>query len=139
MRVHINIPEEVKLAVAETEAAKKREQSKQWYNTVRKVVAGKQAAGAHFADLTEEMAELVSSNSEEIKVVPVRDNSDRKTGYYAIFNLCEIAGREWSDDITMEVPAEKIRLFAGAGKWHLKEWTRTSWLRRLGVRRINLK
>ena len=136
MRVSINIHEEVKLAVAETETAKQR---KQWYDTVRKVVAGKQAVGAHFADLTEEMAELVSSNSEEIKVVPVRDNSDRKTGYYAIFNLCEIAGREWSDYITMEVPAEKIRLFAGAGKWHLKEWTRTSWLRRLGVRRINLK
>lgn len=136
MRVNINIPEEVKLAVVETETAKQREK---WYNTVQKVVGGKQAVGAYFVDLTEEMAELVSTNSDEIKVVPVRDNSDRKTGYYAIFNLCEIEGREWSDYITMEVPAEKIRLFAGAGKWHLKEWTKASWLRGLGVRRINLK
>lgn len=136
MRTNINIPEEVKLAVANAEAEKQREQ---WYNTVRKIVAGKQAVGKHFSDLSEEMAEMVSNSSNEIKVVPVRDNSDNKTGYYAIFNLCEIDGRERSDYITMEVPTEKIRLFAGANKWHLKEWTRTSWLRKLGVRTINLK
>lgn len=136
MITNINIPEEVKLSVANAETAKQRDQ---WYDTVRKVVAGKQAVGKYIADLSEEMAELVSKNSNEIKVVPVRDNADRKTGYYAIFNLCEIEGREWPDSITMEVPDGKIRLFAGAGKWHLKEWTRTSWLRRLGVRRIELK
>ena len=136
MRTNINIPEEVKLAVANAEAEKKRDQ---WYNTVRKIVAGKQAVGKYFADLSEEIAEMISNSSKEIKVVPVRDNADNKTGYYAIFNLCEIEGREWSDDITMEVPAGKSKLFAGANKWHLKEWTRTSWLRRLGVRRINLK
>lgn len=136
MRTNINIPEEVKLAVANADADKQR---KQWYDTLRKIVAGKQAVGKYFADLSEEIAELVSNNSNEIKVVPVRDNSDNKTGYYAIFNLCEIEGREWSDNITMEVPAEKARLFAGANKWHLKEWTRTSWLRKLGVRRIDFK
>lgn len=135
MRTNINIPEEVRLAVAEAETAEQREQ---WYNTVRKVVAGKQAVGKYFAGLTEEMAEMISNNSEEIKVVPVRDNADNKTGYYAIFNLCEIEGREWSDSITMEVPTEKNRLFAGANKWHLKEWTGTSWLRKFGVKRINL-
>lgn len=136
MRTNINIPEEVKLAVANAEAEKQRDQ---WYNTVRKIVAGKQAVGKYFADLSEEIAEMISNSSKEIKVVPVRDNADNKTGYYAIFNLCEIEGREWSDYITMEVPAGKSKLFAGANKWHLKEWTRTSWLRRLGVRIINLK
>lgn len=136
MRTNINIPEEVKLAVANAEATRQRDE---WYNVVRKVVAGKQAVGKYFADLSEEIAEMISNSSKEIKVLPVRDNSDRKTGYYAIFNLCEIEGREWSDCITMEVPAEKSKLFAGANKWHLKEWTRTSWLRRLGVRRIELK
>lgn len=135
MITNINIPEEVKLAVANAETAKQRDE---WYNKVRKAVAGKQAVGKYIADLSEEMAEMVSNNSKEIKVVPVRDNADRKTGYYAIFNLCEIEGREWSDSITMEVPDGKSRLFAGAGKWHLKEWTRTSWLCRLGVRRIEL-
>lgn len=134
MRTNINIPEEVRLAVAEAETAEQREQ---WYNTVRKVVV-RQAVGKYFAGLTEEMAEMISNNSEEIKVVPVRDNADNKTGYYAIFNLCEIEGREWSDSITMEVPTEKNRLFAGANKWHLKEWTGTSWLRKFGVKRINL-
>lgn len=136
MRTSINIPEEVKLAVENAETEKQREQC---YNTVRKVVAGKQAVGKYFADLSEEMAELISNNSAEIKVVPVRNNADRKTGYYAIFNLCEIEGREWSDSITMEVPDGKASLFAGAGKWHLKEWTQTSWLHKLGVRRINLE
>ncbi len=136
MSTNINIPEEVKLAVEKAETEKQREQ---WYNTVREVVAGKQAVGKYFEDLSEEMAELISNNSEEIKVVPVRNNADKETGYYAIFNLCEIEGREWSDYITMEVPAEKSRLFAGANKWHLKEWTKTPWLHKLGVRRINLK
>lgn len=135
MRTNINIPEDVRLAVAETEMKKQRDQ---WYDTVRKVVAGKQAVGKYFADLSVEMAEMVSDSSEEIKVVPVKDNSDRETGYYAIFNLCEIEGREWSDSITMEVPEGKIGLFCGAAKWHLKDWTRTSWLRKFGVRRINL-
>lgn len=136
MITNINIPEEVKLAVANAETAKQRDE---WYNKVRKEVAGKQAVGRYIADLTEEMAAMVSRNSKEIKVVPVRDNADRKTGYYAIFNLCEIEGREWSESITMEVPEGKSKLFAGAGKWHLREWTGTSWLRRLGVRRIELK
>lgn len=136
MITNINIPEEVKLAVANAETAKQRDE---WYNKVRKAVAGKQAVGKYIADLSEEMAELVSKNSNEIKVVPVRDNADRKTSYYAIFNLCEIEGREWSESITMEVPEGKSKLFAGAGKWHLREWTETSWLRRLGVRWIELK
>ena len=136
MITNINIPEEVKLAVANAETAKQRDE---WYNKVRKEVAGKQAVGRYIADLTEEMAAMVSRNSKEIKVVPVRDNADRKTGYYAIFNLCEIEGREWSESITMEVPEGKSKLFAGAGKWHLQEWIGTSWLRRLGVRRIELK
>lgn len=136
MKTNINIPEEVKLAVAKEETAK---QGEEWYNIVRKIVAGKQAVGAHFADLSEEMAEMISNNSEEIKVMPVRNNADHKTGYYAIFNLCEIDGRERSDSITMEVPAEKSRLFCGANMWHLKEWVRTPWLRKLGVRKIILK
>lgn len=133
MMTNINIPEEVKLAVAEAETAKQRDQ---WYNTVRKIVAGKQAVGEYFEDLSEEMAEMVSNSSKEIKVMPVRDNADHKTGYYAIFNLCEIDGRERSDYITMKIPAEKGKLFCGANKWHLKDWVKTPWLRKLGVKRI---
>lgn len=136
MRTNINIPEEVKLAVTNAETARERDR---WYNIVRKIVTGKQAVGKYFADLSEEIAEMISNSNEEIKVVPVRDNADNKTGYYAIFNLCEIDGRERSDYITMEVPAGKRSLFAGANKWHLKDWAKTSWLRRLGVRIINLK
>ncbi len=136
MRTNINIPAEVMQSVAKAEMEKQRDQ---WYDTVRKVVAGKQAVGKYFADLTEEMAEMINSSNKEIKVVPVRNNSDRETGYYAIFNLCEIEGREWSDSITMEVPDGKARLFCGANKWHLKEWTRTPWLRKLGVKWIDIK
>lgn len=136
MMTNINIPEEVKLAVAEAETAKQRDQ---WYNTVRKIVAGKQAVGEYFEELSEEMAEMVSNSSKEIKVMPVRDNADHKTGYYAIFNLCEIDGRERSDYITMEIPAEKGKLFCGANKWHLKDWVKTPWLRKLGVKRIILE
>lgn len=131
----ISIPNEVKVAV---EMAEKEKQREEWYNIVRKVVAGKQAVGYYSANLSEEMAEMISNNSNEIKIVPVRDNTDKETGFYAVFNLCEIEGREWSESITMEVPAGKTTLFAGANKWHLKEWVRTSWLRRFGVRKIDL-
>ena len=132
----IIVPESVKSAVAKEEATKQRNQ---WYDTVRKVVEGKQAVGKYLPDLSEKVAELISNSSDQIKVMPVRDNADKQTGYYAIFNLCEIEGREWSDYISLEVPAERIRLFSGANKWHLKEWTRTSWLRKLGVRIIELR
>lgn len=136
MTVRINIPEEVTRVVANTEAEKQRGL---WYDRVRKIVYGKQAAGQYFPDLSEEMAEMVSNSNEQIKVVPVRNNAGNKTGYYAIFNLCEIEGREWSDQITMEIPEGKEKLFSGANKWHLQEWRNTSWLRRLGVKRIVLK
>lgn len=131
----ISIPKEVKLAV---ENAGKEKQRDQWYEIVRKMVFGKQAVGRQIAGLPEEIAEMISNNSKEIKVMPVRDNSDNKTDYYAIFNLCEIEGRDWSDYITMEVPPGKARFFSGANKWHLKEWVRTSWLRKLGVRKVQL-
>lgn len=133
MTTNINIPWEVKLAVEKTETDRQR---KQWYDKVKKIVYGKQAVGEYFPDLSEEMARLISNK--DIKVVPVRNNANKETGYYAIFNLCEIAGREWSDCITMEVPTEKSRLFCGANIWHLREWVSTSWLRKLGVKRINV-
>lgn len=136
MTVNINIPETIIKVVANAEAEKQRGL---WYDRVRKIVYGKQAVGQYFPDLSEEMAEMVNNSNQQIKVVPVRNNAGNKTGYYAIFNLCEIEGREWSDHIVLEIPEGKERLFSGANKWHLQEWRNTSWLRRLGVRRIVLK
>lgn len=129
----MRIPETVMTAVKNAEAIN---QSKEWYEVLRKLVAGKQAVAKTIDGLDEEMAKLVSSNSEEIKVVPVKNNSDRNTGYFAIFNLAEIEGREYSDGITMEVPKGKEGLILGSGKWQVAGWVKFSWLRRLHVAKI---
>lgn len=132
----ITIPENVMAAVRNEENINR---SKEWYETLRKMVAGKHAVSKAIDGLDEEMAKLVSSNSEEIKVLPVKANSGRNTGYFAIFNLAEIEGREYSDKITMEVPKGKERLILGAGLWQVSEWVKFSWLRKLHVARIWVK
>lgn len=129
----IQIPENVMVAVKKEENNNRR---KEWYETLRKMVAGKQAVGKAIDGLDEEMAKLVSSNSKEIKVLPVKANSGRSTGYFAIFNLAEIEGRERSDKITMEVPKGKEGLILGAGLWQVSEWVKFSWLRKLHVAKI---
>ena len=129
----MKIPETVKVAVHKQEEKNK---SNEWYGRIRKMVAGEQAVGQFIEGLDERMAQLVSENSKEIKVLPVKDNADKWTGYFAIFNLAEIEGREYSNNITMKVPADKVKLFIGANRWHLIEWVRNSWLRRLHVSKI---
>ncbi len=130
----IVIPEMVTTAIAEAETEKLRNK---WYETVKKAVAYKQAVVVPLEGLDEEVAQQL--NTKDIKVIPVKTNSDRFTGYFAIFNGSEIDGRESLDQITMEVPAGKEGLVFGAGMWQIKEWVRTSWLRRRHVSRIWVK
>lgn len=134
MMITITIPEEVKAAVANTEYEKKK---MAWYEAAKKAVSYKQAVVNHFEELDEDTAKSISTK--EIKILPVKNNKDEATGYFAIFNIAEIDGREYSDHITMEVPAGKEGLVLGAGKWQPKEWVKASWLRKLHVFKIWVK
>lgn len=133
MKTRITIPEEVTTAVKKTEYEKIRNN---WYEIVKKAVAYKQAVVVPLEGLDEEMASQL--NTKDIKVIPVKNNRDQHTGYFAIFNGSEIDGRENFDQITMEVPAGTERLVYGAAKWQIKEWVRTSWLRRRHISWINV-
>ena len=132
----IQIPEEVRASVMREENINR---SKEWYKILSKMVSGKQAVSTFVDGLDEKMAKMVSSNSDEIKVLPVKNNSDKNTGYFAIFNLAEIEGREQLDQISMEVPKGKEGLILGSGKWQVSEWVRNSWLRKLHVTKIWVK
>ena len=132
----MRIPEEVMAAVQKEETVK---QSKVWYETLKSMVSCKHAVAKAIDGLDEEMAELVNDNNTEIKILPVKANSGKSTGYFAIFNLAEIEGRENPDCIVMEVPTGKEGLILGAGKWQVSEWVRSSWLRRLYVKKIWVK
>ena len=134
MTTNIVIPAEVTNAIAQAETEELRNK---WYETVKKAVAFKQAVVVPLEGLDEEMARLL--NTKDIKVLPVKTNSDRFTGYFAIFNEAEIDGREDFDQITMEVPKGMERLVLGFSLWQVREWVNTSWLRRRHVSRIWVK
>ncbi len=134
MTTNIVIPAEVTNAIAQAETEELRNK---WYETVKKAVAFKQAVVVPLEGLDEEMARLL--NTKDIKVLPVKTNSDHFTGYFAIFNGAEIDGREDFDQITMEVPKGMERLVLGFSLWQVREWVNTSWLRRRHVSRIWVK
>lgn len=141
MTTTIVIPEEVTNAIATAETEKLQAETEKlrnkWYETIKKAVAFKQAVVVPLEGLDEETAKQL--NTKDIKVIPVKTNSDRFTGHFAIFNGAEIDGRESLDQITMEVPKGMERVVAGANKWQVSEMVNTSWLRRRHVSWINIK
>ena len=134
MTTNIVIPAEVTNAIAQAETENLRNK---WYETVKKAVAFKQAVVVPLEGLDEETAKKL--NTPDIKIIPVKTNSDHFTGYFAIFNGPEIDGREDPNEITMEAPKELIKVVLGANKWQVQEWVNTSWLRRRHVSWINVK
>lgn len=132
MKVKMNIPESVMVAVKAADEEKKRQE---WRTAVTKAVAYKQAVVVPLEGLDVETAK--SLYSKDLMVIPVENNKGENTGLVAVFNGTEIDGREDRERITMEVPAGKVGLVMGAGKWQLKDWAHTAWLRRRGVRWIN--
>lgn len=134
MMTKIVIPEEVVAAVEKTDTERLRNE---WYKTVSKAVSCKQAVVVPLEGLDEKMAKKL--NTPDIKVIPVRTNSDRFTGHFAIFNGPEIDGRDDLNQITMEVPNGMKNVVLGAALWQVREWVSTSWLRRRHVSRIWVK
>ncbi len=128
------LEKKVSVVKREAEERKAKEEAKRqiqnYRNEVKKLVAGKQAVGHYFRELTKEMAEKVSSA--QIKVLPVLDNGDRPTGYFAIFNLAEISGREdWH--VTLEVAPEMVRKCYGSNYWQVAEWKKLPWARKRNI------
>ena len=134
MTTNIVIPAEVTNAIAQAETENLRNK---WYETVKKAVAFKQAVVVPLEGLDEETAKKL--NTPDIKIIPVKTNSDHFTGHFAIFNGAEIDGRERLDQIEMEVPKELVKVVLGANKWQVREWVNTSWLHRRHVSWINVK
>lgn len=127
----IKIPEEVKKAVEREEYET---QKQAWYEMAKNAVKYKKAVGTVIPGLDSDTAKQISTD--DIKVLPVKNNKGENTGYFAIFNIAEIDGREYSDQIKIEVPKGQEGLFNGAGRWQVKDWSKASWLRRLHVLRI---
>lgn len=134
MMTKINIPAEVMATVKAADEQKKRQE---WTPIVKAAVAYKQAVVVPLEGLDNETAKLL--NTKDIKVIPVENNKGEATGLFAIFNGPEIDGREKADQIEICVPKEKVGLVMGSGKWQLKEWVHTSWLRRRHISRIWVK
>ena len=134
MMTKINIPAEVMATVKAADEQKKRQE---WTPIVKAAVAYKQAVVVSLEGLDNETAKLL--NSKDIKLIPVENNKGEATGLFAIFNGPEIDGREKADQIEICVPKGKEGLVMGSGKWQLKEWVHTSWLRRRHISRIWVK
>lgn len=129
------IPNEVMNAVKKSAEEQK---MKELEAAMTKAVACKQAVATYVEGLDHDTARVISRNSETIKIWTVLNAKGEPSGYFVIFNIAEIEGRENLGSIQIDVPEGKGGLVAGPGRCNIKDMLHFPLLWKRNIRWIDL-